>query len=199
MQPDRVPLRGPRRGFAQKTCPGSDFLGNWHFCPKSRRDPKFIHRLNQAADIVTEDFTQDLIPLGNGSLGAYCVAKLPFNHRESGLYVRALMVMPQERIAIELIEVIQPSPEFRSFACGIDLKRNVRRCPCGGYYGKVPATAVLLISRHVFDVEAGGCGVDQRRKVGRIICVALGDFYAGDYVRLDAYHEVGFHPLALTA
>jgi hypothetical protein len=57
------------------------------FCPKFRRDAKLVRLLDQATDIVTNDFTQDFISHRDISLAPKVIPELRLNHGKCGLNV----------------------------------------------------------------------------------------------------------------
>jgi hypothetical protein len=71
-----------------------------------RGDAKFIHTLDDAADVVAQDFRQGLILHGNVRLAPDMVAELRLYHRKGAFDVAPLMVMLQEFFLVHL-EVIK--------------------------------------------------------------------------------------------
>ena len=59
-------------GFAQQVLASGGLLGNWRFCPASRIDSAFVHFLNGAANVVSDELAQRLVlhrGIGFGSYG----------------------------------------------------------------------------------------------------------------------------------
>ena len=60
---------------------------------------------------MTQNLTQNLVNLGNRGFGANRPAELAFNHAESSLDIRPLVIMLKEGIPIEVIEVPHSIPK----------------------------------------------------------------------------------------
>jgi hypothetical protein len=74
--------------------------GSLTLCPKVNINAKLIHALNDAAQVMSEDFTQDFIHLRRVRIASQPLTKLALYHAESRLDIRALMIMLHERFLI---------------------------------------------------------------------------------------------------
>ncbi|GEM_PF-3643293 len=81
---------------------------------------------------MTQYLTENFIDLSNRRLGANRGTELGFNHAESRLNVRPLVVVRQESLLVEIVEVPHLSPQAVKLlaslsAFGIAFEGNVRR------------------------------------------------------------------------
>ena len=60
--------------------------------PKHRFNVKFVHRLNQAANVVAQELAKHFVLHGHIQLAANRVAELGFDHRKRTLDIRPLVV-----------------------------------------------------------------------------------------------------------
>ncbi len=66
-----------------------------------------MHLVNQAADVVADDYQLRLVDLGSGELAAHCVANHAFDHTERRLDIAAAVVVGQELFPVHREEVKQ--------------------------------------------------------------------------------------------
>src|SRR3990167_1868465 len=71
-----------------------------------RRDSQFVHRGNQAADIVANDFRQHLIQHSRIRFATHTVPKFSLNHAESRFHVGPLVVFGEEFFPVK-VEVVE--------------------------------------------------------------------------------------------
>jgi hypothetical protein len=90
-------------------------MGRRDVCPKRGLNIQLVHRLNDAANVVTEDLTQHFIRHGGISLTPYMIAKLRLNHAEGAFDVGPLVIVPQELLAAEgkVMKHLFPQPASR--------------------------------------------------------------------------------------
>ena len=93
--------------------------------PKRRFNPQLIHRLNQAANIVAEDFAEHLVRHRGVRLAPHMVPELRLDHAEGRLNVGPLVIMPQELLAVEGKVVEHLLPQTTRRATMDALKRNI--------------------------------------------------------------------------
>jgi hypothetical protein len=74
--------------------------------PKLSVDSKLKERGDQAAKVVAEDLTENLVDLGSRRLRANARAKLGFDHGERGLAMRPLVVVLEELFAVIAIFLV---------------------------------------------------------------------------------------------
>src|SRR5215510_1148003 len=73
--------------------------------PEERLNPERHVLLNQAAEIVSEEFTQDLIDHRRVGLAHNGIPELPLHRTERGFNISALVIMGQKLLTLELEEV----------------------------------------------------------------------------------------------
>lgn len=98
---------------------------------------------------MRENFVEQFIDLGDGCLGAQGITELALNHGECCLDIGALVVMDEERLAVEIIEVEQPPPQRKTFAGGVNLDQDVRDRPGCCYRCQVLVADVTLVRRNL--------------------------------------------------
>ena len=69
---------------------------SFFFAPKRRLDIQFVHRLDQAADIVTYELAKNFVLHGNVRLAPHAVFELRLDHAERRFHVAPLVVMGLE-------------------------------------------------------------------------------------------------------
>jgi hypothetical protein len=62
-----------------------------------------VLRVNQATEVVADHFAQDLVLHGQLLLAADGFAELPLHHREDGLDVTPLMIMPSIVVCVVFV------------------------------------------------------------------------------------------------
>lgn len=93
---------------------GRPTIGLFGLCrrPKLRLDIQLIHTLNQAANIVGQDFAKCLVDLCSLCLASEAIAKLCLDHAERRLNVAALVVLLEKPLLIELKVMVHLMPQF---------------------------------------------------------------------------------------
>lgn len=80
---------------------------------------EFVHLMDKNDEVMTQNFTQDLV--GHGGIGfrANRIAELAFHHRERGFHVAPLVVVLQELLLAEIKVVIhlRPSTTAKPLVC----------------------------------------------------------------------------------
>ena len=69
-----------------------------------------MHALNQHANVVAEHFAEQFIDESGIRLGAQRVANLRLRHGEGGLNERALVVLLEECLEMQIIDVVELVP-----------------------------------------------------------------------------------------
>lgn len=93
---------------------------SFRFIPERRLDAKFINGLNEAAQIMAQDFAQNFVNLRRAPLASEAFAELRLDHAERRLDVAALVVVLLKDRLVELVQVIHTLPQF-AFAGGVRL------------------------------------------------------------------------------
>ena len=137
--------------------------------------PSSIARLNQAAQVVREEFAKCFVRLSGESLTAKLPAELRLDHGERSLDVRAFVVTLVEVRPVQVVVVMHLVPGF-AFA----LRRSVLPKVDVGLDPFVVGQSLIRLGRVGFvggnfgNLELFGCFVDQRRKiVGVAPCASL--------------------------
>jgi hypothetical protein len=149
---------------------------------------------------MTEQFTQNLIDLGNRGLSPNRTPELGLYHREGTLHIRPLVVVLQKGFPIEVEIVPHPVPQAvigsggASHTSGVALEGNVSRTAYRLDGVKVLTAGISLVRRHLVDVECLGGLVQQGDKLGRIARLKRCSFNTSDDVGFNPAHQVGFHP-----
>ena len=78
--------------------------------PKLRLHLQFIHALNDAADVMTENLAESFVDLGGLRLTSERVAKFRFDHCERRFDIAAFVIVLHEPFLIVAIEVIHAFP-----------------------------------------------------------------------------------------
>src|SRR3990172_6802534 len=144
---------------------------------------------------MTENFAKNFVDLSGPTFGPQRGSELRLNHRKRGLYVRPLVIVGKEILAPELKVVEHPTPQFRSFASGVGLERDVRS---GSYrMNRCNATPreVCFVRRYFGDRKPLRRGFDQRRELRGVASIAVGDFNASNDMGVGSHHQVGLNPL----
>src|SRR5262245_35044925 len=94
--------------------------------PKIRFNTKFVNRLHEDTEVMTNNLAQHLVHLRCRFLRPQRPSKLRFHHRKSALDIRPLVVVLQKFVAVELEAMPHLSPRSRSITLRVDLERNVR-------------------------------------------------------------------------
>src|ERR1700735_654505 len=99
--------------------------------PKLRVNTKFKRCRNEAAQVVTEDLSKNLVHLRVLRLGANARAKLGLNHMKNGFNIRPLMVVRQELLAIisEKFESASPQRTARRRVLARSILTPIRSAP----------------------------------------------------------------------
>jgi hypothetical protein len=105
-----------------------------------------VRILNEAADVVADDHTKNLINHRYIGLTANVVPEFGFNHREYGLNIAPLMIVAQKIVSTELVLVKHLLPQSAACAgvdaleCDIGHSPVTRNC-CSGcriLYRQIP-------------------------------------------------------------
>jgi hypothetical protein len=177
--------------------------GNWPFpikSPESRLKPQLVYALDKDTDVMAENLAQNLVDLSSRCLSPNRTTELSLNHRESGLHIRPLVVVSQERFPIEVVEVPHSVPQAVIGSCrashspSIALERNVGY-PAYRLDGvKVLTAGIGFVRRHLVDVECLGGLVQQGDKLGRIARLVRRCLNTGNNMGLYPTDEVGLNP-----
>src|SRR5260221_3083214 len=84
--------------------------------PEYGLDSQFDMRLVNHAKVVAEKLAQHLVLHRHVRLAADVITELGFQHRERRFHVAALVVMPQELVAAELVVEVHLLPQTSRFA-----------------------------------------------------------------------------------
>src|SRR3989304_2881185 len=144
---------------------------------------------------MTEHLAEHFVHLRHGRFGAHGRAELRLNHRKRTLHVGPLMVALQKFAPVELVEVPQLAPEFRTFPSCVALERNVGRGSSVRNRLQVCLAEVALVGGNLRDLKALRSRVKQRRQVRVIVGIGTSYFDTRNYVSLDPDHQVGLDPL----
>ena len=107
---------------------------------------------------MAKNFTKDFINLSNRSLGSYHGSEFHFNHAESGLNVRPLMIMSKERIPIEVVIMPHSLPKLAIRLVSlttlrIAFERDIRCSVYSHYSIKIAFAGISLVSRNFVNIE----------------------------------------------
>lgn len=123
-------------------------------------NPKFINRLNQAANVMANYFRQTLVFLCLKRLTFEQPTELRFNHVKGRLDVRPHIVLLNKLVSVEA-EIMEHPRENTAFRCGrIILKRKV--CVHSVHFGigHMLCGRVSLIRRNFLDVKVFTSGLN---------------------------------------
>jgi len=149
---------------------------------------------------MTKHLAQNLVDLGGGGLSPNRTPELSLNHREGGLHVRPLVVVPQEGFTVEVVVVPHPVPQAVVASCGashppgVTLEGDVSRATHSLDCVKIAATGIGFVRRYLVNGECAGSRFQQGDKLDSISRFTGRCLDAGDDVGLDPAHQMGFYP-----
>ena len=198
-----------KEGFVPKVLFPGHFGNNRPFCSKSLRaeyrlDPKLVDRLNQHADVMTQNLDQHFIHLGHRSLRPDGAAELGLAHRKGRFHIRPLVVVRQELAPVEVVVVVHPLPQRVMLLLAVPGHRVCPEWDVGGgthslHRPQVLLANVRLVAAHFADLKTPRRGFNERGQVGRIGGLGFSDLNGSHDVGLDAAHQVGLHPFGFLA
>lgn len=155
--------------------------------------------MNDAYNVVADDFRQDFVHHGPVRLAAQEVAKLPLNHGVCGLDITPFVVVRQELFAAEGEVVEHLGPQTASSPGMVALEEDEGSTARRVNGREVLDTRVCLVRREVADGEVFFRSVDHLRQlygIGRVL--VLDDDGRYD-VGFDAACQVDLDPTVLAA
>lgn len=120
-----------------------------------------MRSLNNTADIVCQDLSQNLILHGGVCLTPNGVSKLGLDHAERAFDVGTQMIPPQESLSMIMVGVEHLRPQSTFFMGGVAFEGDIRRCPYVGNRLQVTLRGISQVSRHLSDVEITGCTIEE--------------------------------------
>jgi hypothetical protein len=96
-----------------------------------------VHRPDQHAEIVAEDFAENFVPHGHVCFAPHTISELCLNRHDGRFDVGTLVVVPAEFLAVqaEVVERLAEQPAHPASDAGAE--RNVRRHPVRGNRFKI--------------------------------------------------------------
>ena len=116
-----------------------------YLLPERSVDSKFVGFLDQATNVVADDFAENFIDHRHIGLAANVIAELRFDHREHGLDVAPLVVVAQKILAaiLEIVEHLGPHSARPARSAALERDVGNRAVTCGGF--EVFLAAVALV------------------------------------------------------
>src|SRR6185437_3257058 len=111
--------------------------------------------MNQHDDVMAKNFTKRFVQHGGIGLAAQSVSKLALNHAESGLNVRAQMVVLQELLS-PVIEIVEHLPIVTASRCahtGVRFESDEGRSPDFVHRLSVLVAGISRICAHFSHLE----------------------------------------------
>jgi hypothetical protein len=167
------------------------------FCCKNRLDTELVSRLDHTANVVTDELGQDFVFHCDVRLAPHAVAELPLNHGETGLHIRALMVVAQELLFPQAEHMVHLGPQVTLALRRIDSERDVRHSSNFPQEIVILVAAVRFVGGRLFDLEPNGRCLDQRLEHGAIAIFLVSDFNGRYAVRQNAGHDMHLYPAML--
>jgi hypothetical protein len=147
--------------------------------------------------VMTENFTKRFVDHRGIGLTPERVTKLPLEHGNRTLDIRAFVIVLQKLIALEHKEVIHVFPQNRAGAiagCAL-FERNEGCAVESSNRINVLCAAVSLVSRYFGDRECFGRFLNQRNKEGAVIGVLVANLNRRYDIGFDAAHDMRFDPI----
>ncbi len=128
---------------------------------KRRLDAKFIHALDDAANVMAQNLRQSLIHHGNVGLAANVVAELRLYHGEGAFDVASLVVMLEELFLFQLVEVKHLRPQAFLRISRVFLEHDEGNRPLLEGNIDILFRQITLICRHFIDDKVFPCRLEQ--------------------------------------
>ena len=153
--------------------------------------------LNDTADVMAQNLSQNFVLHGRVGLASDRVPKLSLNHAERAFDIRAKMVSLQERLSMVVVAVEHLRPQTTSGVSRIALEGDQGAGPYSINRFQVVLRGISKISRYFRDIEVGGCVIEKGWEHGAIICIWPVDLNRRDDVGSHTTHDVGLNPSPL--
>ena len=135
--------------------------------PERRRDPEFVYRMHQNAEVVAEHLTENFVGLRDRRLRPNRRAKLPLQHREGRFHVRPLVIVRQKFVPLEMVEVPHLRPDFRALWFVVRFEGNERHRADFLNHAEIHVADVSLVSGDLGDIEVFRCSSHQCGEYGQ--------------------------------
>ena len=155
--------------------------------------------LNQNANVVTEDFTKNLVDHTRVGFAPNGISELSFEHRKGSFDVAPFMVVAKERLSVKHVIVIHLLPDERcvlGYAIVI-LEGDVRRSSESVNLFEIVIGDISLICGNLFDGEILSGLLNKWSEIRGVMRRPSADLGSRNYVSGNTAGQVNFNPLTI--